>query len=48
MTIHGFKITIFTVCQRTPDTAISKVRERIQGHCIRSVFLDLLFVLCEL
>ena len=39
---------IVTVYQRTPDIAISEVKECLQGQRTRSVFLDLLFVFCEL
>ena len=40
--------TINTVYQRTPDIAISEVKECLQGLRTRSVFLDLLFVFCDL
>ena len=37
-----------TVYQRTPDIAISEVKECLRGQRTRSVFLDLLFVFCDL
>ena len=32
----------------SPDIAISEVSECLQGHHTRSVFLDVLFVFCQL
>ena len=45
---RGRETTIHTVYQRTPDIAISEVKECLQGQRTRSVFLDLLFVFCDL
>ena len=43
-----FFLLKITVYQRTPDIAISEVKECLQGQRTRSVFLDLLFVFCDL
>ena len=43
-----FKVTYFTVYQRTLDIAISEVNECLQGQRTRSVFLCLSFVFCDL
>ena len=40
-------VKVFTVYQRTPDIAISEVKECLQWQRTRSVFLDLLFVFCD-
>ena len=37
-----------TVYQRTPDIAISEVKECLQWQRTQSVFLDILFVFCDL
>ena len=46
--IRGLIFNILTIYQHTPDIVISEVSECLQGHSIRSVFLDLIFMFCEL
>ena len=48
MLLTFFQQITFTVYQRTPDIAISEVKECLLGQRTRSVFLDLLFVFCDL